>query len=66
MISECITVQPSDALKNVKREWYARKKGSRYGCYLLEDKHGVYLIVAQKLHAEAVHREAHVIACREE
>ena len=53
MISEGIIVQPSDALRNVKREWYARKKGSQYGCYLLEDKYGVYLIVAQKLHAIA-------------
>ena len=53
MISECITVQPTDALKSVKRECYTRKKNSCYGCYILEDKHGTYLIVAQKLHAIA-------------
>ena len=53
MISTCIAVRPTDALKSVRREWYSRKKGSHYGCYLLEDKYGRYLIVAQKLHAIA-------------
>ena len=46
MLSECITVRPNDCLKGVRREWHTRKKG----CYLLEDKHGTYLVVAQKLH----------------
>jgi hypothetical protein len=51
MIAECITVRPTDALKSVKREWHTRKRGSRYGCYFLEDKHGTFLIVSQKLQA---------------
>ena len=49
MNCECITVRAADALKSVKREWHTRKEG----CYILEDKHGTYLIVAQKLQAIA-------------
>ena len=45
MRSECITVRPADCLTDVKREWHTRKQG----CYLLQDKQGKYLIVAQKL-----------------
>lgn len=45
-VSECIAVRPSDCLKEVvKREYHTRKTG----CYVLEDKLGKYLIVAQKL-----------------
>ena len=53
MISECIPVRPTDALKGVKRELYTRKRNECYGCYMLLDKHGVYLVIAQKLHAIA-------------
>ena len=45
MQAECIMVHASGALRSVRREYRARKKG----CYLLFDKHGVFLIVAQKL-----------------
>jgi|EP00966_Prymnesium_polylepis_P336684 hypothetical protein len=45
-MSDCIAIRPSHCLKGVvKREYHTRKKG----CYVLEDKHGQYLIVAQKL-----------------
>ena len=45
---ECITVRPSDCLKGVvKREYHTRKMG----CYLLTDRYGQYLVVAQKLQA---------------
>lgn len=42
---ECIALRPNNALKSVSREYRARKNG----CYVLQDKYGVYLIVAQKL-----------------
>lgn len=38
-------MRPNDALKGVTHEYRARKRG----CYMLEDKHGTYFIVAQKL-----------------
>ena len=42
---ECITVRPTDALRGVRRERRARRRG----CYLLEDRYGTYLVAAQKL-----------------
>ena len=45
-MSQCISVRPNDCLKKVvKREYHTRKEG----CYILEDKHEMYLVVAQKL-----------------
>ena len=40
-----IAIQPTDALKAVRRERRARREG----CYVVQDKLGQYLIVAQKL-----------------
>ena len=45
MGAECIAMRPSDALKGVRREHRARKNG----CYVMLDKHGKYLLLAQKL-----------------
>ena len=48
MGGDCISVmRPTDTLKSVHREYRARKAG----CYILEDKFGVYFIVSQKLAA---------------
>ena len=45
-MSQCIPIHPSECLRGVlKREHHTRKEG----CYLLEDRHRQYLIVAQKL-----------------
>ena len=45
MGTDCITMlRPTDALKSVIREHRARKH-----CYILEDKYGKYVVVAQKL-----------------
>jgi hypothetical protein len=44
--SECITMQPHETLKRVRRE----RRTRREGCYLVEDKLGTYYLVAQKLH----------------
>ena len=46
---ECIAVQPTDALRAVKREHHTRKRGA----YILIDKYDKYLIVAQRLHLVA-------------
>ena len=39
------TLRPNDRVKKVRREYRAR----RSGCYVLQDKYGVYLVVTQKL-----------------
>ena len=49
MGAECIAVSPTHVLRSVKREYRSRKKG----CYVLQDKYGEYLIVAQKLNVIA-------------
>lgn len=46
MESVCITVQPTDALRSVCREWHTRKPL----CYILEDRYEKYLFLAQRLH----------------